>query len=336
MGFASEGVNMVGGTAPVGQGRAADYAADTQIMGTEPPRGGLQPKGIQPWGFARPILQVPVVQHKFQKMHEQAPGLSSFFGPWKHTALTILNFLAAPQPTRKDNKPTEDERRVMLAGSPGIDGHGGSPQPDLETRGLMLEPVARIGVGSPMSGISTPSNDPVHGQRSRVKDLIGGDDVDPQDITNTPPGGMTDDVARLTQNWCTNEHDYLTAFRSSFPAASVNQAPAAARNIILKQNGGTGAFLGEMNIPDGAVTARFTWTTTAGVAIDLFWSLTGQAFIPVGTNQPAAGITQADIANDTLMLNPDPTTRYLVKGKRAVSFATSVACTVHGEFYMQA
>lgn len=311
MGYASEGVNMVGGTSPVGQGRPNDMV-ESQNMGTEPPRGGLQGKGIQPHGATKPAFQSFVLRFPWERPNETGPGLSGMFGKY---FMAAANFLIGPQPTRKNNRPTEEERISFLSGTP-LD------QPDAETRGMTIEPVSQMGTSEP-------------GQEG-AREVSFAWDGGPQPIDNMPVDGMTDDQTKQVQGWQTNSHEDLTAWRSSFPGAVVNQAPAIARNIVLKQNGGAGAFLGEMNIPDGSVTMRLTWTLKdAGTPIDLWWSLTGQAFIPVGTGQPAAGITQSDIANDTLLLNPNSATAYLVKGKRAVSFATAVACIVHAEFYMQ-
>lgn len=309
--FASDGVSPVGGVAPIGTGRSSDVTA-ANPAGVEPQRGGLIAKGIQTQGATRPMLQIPVVRYPGQKAGEVGPGLSTMFGKY---FMLALNFLAGPQETRKPNRPTEEERISFLSGSP-LD------QPDPETRGLNIEPVSQMGTSEP-------------GQMA-AKEVSIAWDGGPQPLTNMPVGGMTDDQTRQVQGWDTNTHEDLTAYRASFPASSVNQGPTVAKNIVLKQVGGAGTFFGEINIPDGAVTMRITWTLKdAGTPIDLWWSLTGQAFIPLGAGQPAAGITQSDVANDTVLLNPDPTTRYMVKGKRAVSFAAAVVATVHTEFYLQ-
>jgi hypothetical protein len=309
MGFASDGVNMVGGTSPVGQGRPNDMV-EAQVMGNEPPRGDLQSKGIKPVGSFRPMLQTPVIKFPMVRPNETGPGLSSIFGKY---FLRVANFLIGPEPTRGDNIKTPDEAMPYMAGAP----YG---------ERLTTERVSDMGTSEP-------------GQEGAKEIASAWDHGTSAPIMNMPVDGLTDDQTALVQDWDTNPHQDLRAFRSSFPSVPVAQAPARSVNVVLAQIGGAGSFVGEMNIPDGAVTMRLTKTATAtGTTIDLWWSLTGMAVIPVSTNQPTGANlpAQNSVTNDGVMLNPDATTQYFVKGKRAVSFAAAAAITVHGEFYMQA
>jgi hypothetical protein len=80
----------------VRQRSAAAPAQGWRAPATAAARGPLQPKGIQPHQSMRPVLQVPVVKHIWQRPNEVGPGLSGVFGKY---FLRVANFLIGPEPT---------------------------------------------------------------------------------------------------------------------------------------------------------------------------------------------------------------------------------------------
>lgn len=84
----------------------------------------------------------------------------------------------------------------------------------------------------------------------------------------------------------------------------------------------------DMTIPDSAVTMRVTWSNSQ--ATSLFMSFGGLAAQP-GANTGDNIQSQ----NDGLIINPDQSANYFVKGKKQVSFlSTAPGVFVNAQFYM--
>jgi len=320
MGFASDGVSPIGGAAEIGQGRPSVIAGAIEGTDREPVRNPLALFGFTTYANFRPLLQSKNRPSPDQRSKEHAPGGSNVFG---NAWLRLMDFLSTPQPTRGDNKKTEEERVKFLSGQPKVGGFIDGGPPDPEGRGLMFEPVDTHGVN-----FHEPGN----------TDIMSADNNDPAPIINTDPkDGLTphSNLSRDIQGYPTNEHDQLAPWRQSFPSAPVLQAPIG-RSLTLAQIAGAGDFVGEMSIPDGTVAVRLTWTQKA--TNDLWVSFNGAA-----TSTPAGTVTggiqapvQASPVSDGPILNPDDTKYYLVKGKRAIGLACKTVCTVNIQFYQQA
>lgn len=314
MTFASDGVRPIGGVGAVGLGTPPMSIAPgpTQAAGVP-----LVNQGIDTEGNFRPQLQIPVIKSAFQKAGEKAPGLSSMFGnAFLHVAKWVGGIA---EPTRKNNTPTELECATFLTGSPG-------PQPDPEGRGLLIERAPDWGLDFGEGG----NFDSTVAKREGIDPILNnkdGEDV-PNQSTNM-------------QNWDTNSHAQLTTYRASFPNIGVRQASTEARSLVLAQINNAGPFVGELNIPTGSVTCRITWTKKT--QNDLWLSFGGLARIPqFGTVtipvqiQDIQNVTQAVAANAGIILNPDDTKDFNIKGKRAMSFSCENACIVNVTFYQQA
>ena len=311
--FASDGIVPIGGVAPVGMGMPPMSFNNSFDRAIEHSRIPLTLRGISPSGTTRPILNIEVQKWPFQKTSERAPGLSTIFG---NVFLHLAGFLGGKsEPTRKNNIPTQFESVTFLTGMPG-------PPPDPEGRGMTFEKAPEWGIDFGEGG-----NFDVSMADSKLIETI----------SNNPNGEKDADISKRIQPWDTNENDQLLTFRASYPSVSVEQAPTTTRSVVLVQVNAAGQFEGEMAIPDGSVTCRIAWT--GKLNNDLWANFSAQANLPLAANQPgpASGqITQASILNDGPLLNPDETTKYLVKGKRAISFSCNNTCIVNVTFYQQA
>ncbi len=302
--FASESIGPPGGVSEVGQGKVI-YASEIERA-----RLPLQYRAMQPNGNFRPRLQIPVEKAGSQRSGEGDVGVGTMFGKAFQRLMAIFQ---GPEPTRKDNIMTGYERVEFLSGMP-----SNPNAPD--TIGLTFEPARDDGIYFGEAGNS---------------DVVGSDDMGPQPVINLPKKGATDNISEQIQDFHTNEHDQLLTFKASFPSATVKQAPAFARSLVLAQVGGAGDYRGELVLPNEAVTARITWTNRA--TVDLWAAFGGDASIPVvgGQTTTGGGQTQSATVNDGTVLNPDDRVDYLVKGKRSISFRASAACTVNVQCYIQ-
>lgn len=302
--FASESIGPPGGVPEVGQGKVTYHSE------IERARLPLEYRDMQPNGNFRPRTQINVEKAPFQSASQSDVSVGTMFG---NVIQKLRAIFQGPEETRKDTIPSPYERVTFLSGMPS--------NPDVpETIGLTFE---------------RPKDDGIYFGEAGLKDLRSADDIGPQAVENTPKGGTTDNVSEQIQNWDTNAHDQLRTFRASYPSATVKQAPAFARSVVLQQIGAVGDFRGELILPDGSVTARIAWSNHE--LVDLWAAFGSDAAIPTATTQTVSGggITQSSVQNDGTILNPDSTIDYLVKGKRAISFRAGGATTVNVIVYMQ-
>lgn len=322
MPYASEGIAPIGGVSQVGLGQLPlDPWGHT--MGTASAAAiPLASLGIVPEGNFRPKLNIEVARQLFQKFSERAPGLSTAFG---NIFLHLGGYRGnsnASESTRKSNIPTAFERVEFISGLPGP--AIGLPIPTMQS----WEKAPSWAIGPVEDG-----NFDIYASRGEG----------PAEIINEPKSGLKDNISDQVQDFMTNEHEQLAVFRTSFPNVPVKQAPTTNRSLVLNQVANVGNYQGEMNIPDGSVTCRITWTRMD--QNDLWVSFSSQASIPQLANQPgtpsntgvvSGQITQASPTNDGSFLNPDATKDFLIKGKRAISFECENLCIVSVQFYMQA
>jgi hypothetical protein len=302
--FAGESIGPPGGVSEVGQGKVTSHSE------IERARLPLEYRDMQPNGNFRPRTQIPVEKAGNQRASQSDVSIGTMFG---NVLRTVRAVLQGPEPTRKDNILAPYERVTFLSGMP-----ANLDVP--ETIGLTFEPAGDDGIYFGEAGL---------------KDLRSADDMGPQDVENTPKDGLTDNLSVQVQDWDTNAHDQLKTFRASYPSATVKQAPAFARSVVLQQVSGAGDFRGELILPDQAVTVRLAWS--AHNLVDLWACFSGDASIPDAATQAAGGggVVQSAVQNDGTILNPDTRVDYLVKGKRAISFRASGATTVNAIVYMQ-
>lgn len=316
--FASDGVGIVGGVNSIGMGSPSPVSGNGADIGSEPSRRGVlnlhefpaRNGELIPGGNFRPMLQSLTERFPMLAPNERAPGLSGIFG---NAILHLASVLGMrPEPTRKNNIPTTVEQKTWLSGL---------PYPSSES----WEKAGEMGID--------------FGEGGNFDSSIASN-VGPSEVMNQGDQGKFENASEQVQDFMTNEHDMLMAFKTSFPSVPVQQAETVARSVVLQKIGGAGNFVGEMDIPDGTVALRITWTGMRS-GTDLWVNFGGAAFIPTATNQPgvltaSGGPTQANYNNDGVILNPDDTKKYLVKGKRAVGFQTTAVTTVNIQCYQQA